>query len=57
MGSTAVRYLIQQMLPRPYTLESTKQAVVSQCSVLFNLHQGVASSYLKALVADPVSSC
>ena len=29
MGSTAVRYLIQRMLPRPYTLECTQQALVS----------------------------
>ena len=28
MGSTAVRYLMQWMLPRPYTLEFTQQAVV-----------------------------
>ena len=29
MGSTAARYLIQQMLPRPYTLECTMQVLVS----------------------------
>ena len=28
-GSTAVRYLMQSMLPRPYTLECTQQALVS----------------------------
>ena len=28
-GSTAVRYVIQGMLTRPYTLECTQQAVVS----------------------------
>ena len=30
-GSTAVRYLIQWMLPRTYTLECTQQALVSVC--------------------------
>ena len=29
MESTAVRYLMQWMLPRPYTLECTQQALVS----------------------------
>ena len=29
-GSTAVRYLIQWMLSRPYTLECTQQALVSE---------------------------
>ena len=30
-GFTAVRYLMQQMLPRPYILECTQQALVSGC--------------------------
>ena len=29
MGSTVVRYLIQEMLSREYTLECTQQALVS----------------------------
>ena len=34
-GSTAVRYLILLVLPRPYTLEYTQQALVSGVHVHF----------------------
>ena len=36
MGSTAVRYLIQGVSPRAYTLECTQQALVSDivCTLL-----------------------
>ena len=36
MGSTAVGYLIQQMSPRPYTLECTQRTLVSDnvCTLL-----------------------
>ena len=39
MGFTVVRYLIQWMLPRPYTLECTQQTLVSDivCTLLLNL--------------------
>ena len=33
-GSTAVRYLMQYMLSRPYTLECTQQALVSAIAML-----------------------
>ena len=44
MGSTAVRYLTQQMLARLYTLECTQQAVVSdsvrsRCVLLYCLQK------------------
>ena len=39
-GSTAVRYLIQWMLPRPYTLECTQQALVSDmCNRFWSILQ------------------
>ena len=38
MGSTAVRYLIQQMLYRPYTLECTQQTLVSHLNQLDAMH-------------------
>ena len=42
-GSTAVRYVIQGMLTRPYTLECTQQAVVSllctDCAWSYLVHQ------------------
>ena len=46
-GSTTVRYLIQQMSPRPYTLECTTQAVVSDtlCTLLTTLRQSLEGAF------------
>ena len=52
MGSTAVRYLIQWMLPRPYTLECTQQTpvmvsntfMIHSCSVQLSSYCGVQPS-------------
>ena len=37
MGPTVVRYLIQQMFSRPYTLECTQQTVVSDNNCLYTV--------------------
>ena len=48
--STAVRYLIQQMLSRPYTLECTQHAVVSDicCTLLFVYQVLQCNAYCEA---------
>ena len=40
MGSTAVRYLIHSMLPRPYTLDCTQQTLVLVSGNVYTLLLG-----------------
>ena len=54
-GSTAVRYLILWVLPRPYTLECTQKALVSgqSCSAhtaMFELQRGEIQAWLRETV-------